>query len=216
MADLLVRLYLPADFEEYLGRLGRWTRRDMRQHLRKSEKAQVRLDILTGPAIQEGLPTLYALNSLNWPIFAHQRDRDFMSSTLSAFEQSEGPFLAALSIAGEVHATVLGFRSGDVCYLHPAGVRRRDVEGISPGRLMHALLIQQMISAGVKVLDFSPGVEEHKLRLGGRVEPLLKVTMWHQKSRWLNRWLVDNVRRLNRALRVRRRPSELRSAPHET
>jgi CelD/BcsL family acetyltransferase involved in cellulose biosynthesis len=152
---------------------------------------------------------------LNWSVFARQHDRDFMSAALAAFEQGGGPFLAALSIAGEVHATVLGFRSGDVCYLHSAGVRRQDVEGISPGTLMYALLIQQMIAAGVKVLDLSPGVEEHKLRYGGKVEPLLKVTMWHQRSRHLNRWLVHNVRRLHRALCAWRRHAKLPSVPRE-
>ena len=196
VADHAVVVEMPGDFEKYLATLGRKTRSDIRQYLRCAAKNDVELKIYRGNEISAWLPALFELSSLNWLIFHDVETRQFMIDVVEALAAGkEDVIFAVLTHETKAIGSVLGFENSGTCYLHPAGVLRHEVAGMSPGITMYAMIVESLIDRGLKKLDLSPGLEDYKFRLGGHVEPVLQFLIWHHKSK-INRWrLFDWIRR---------------------
>ena len=188
VSDNAVVVDLTADFETYLSQLGKQTKTHVRQYLRGATRNNIHLGIYKGPSLVDKLPILFELNSMNWQIFQTDIARNFLLDVAGQFARNHSSlFLACLSCDEKCIATALGFEKNDTCYIHPAGIIRKQISGISPGITMYALLIQSLIERGFKKLDLSPGLEEYKLRLGGHIEPVYQFLVWHKSSK-INRW----------------------------
>jgi CelD/BcsL family acetyltransferase involved in cellulose biosynthesis len=197
VADHAVVLEMPGDFEKYLATLGRKTRSDIRQYLRSAAQNGVGLKIYHGNEISAWIPVLFELSSLNWGMFHNEKSRQFIIDVVTALATGkENVVFAVLTHDTKAIGSVLGFESGATCYLHPAGVLRQEVAGVSPGITMYVMIVESLIKRGFRKLDLSPGLEEYKFRLGGHVEPVHQFLIWHNKSK-INRWrLFDWVRRM--------------------
>jgi CelD/BcsL family acetyltransferase involved in cellulose biosynthesis len=194
--DHAVAVDLPDDFEKYLGCLGKRTRTDIRQYLRAANQNHAKLEIYRGDTISERIPALFELSTANWMVFRDNGSKRFLLEVAEALAAGkENVFLGVLAYEDRAIGAVLGFEHDRVCYLHPAGVLRQQVAGMSPGMTMYAMLVSSLIERKFKRLDLSPGLEEYKLRLGGHVEPVYQFLLWHKKSK-IKRWrLFDWARR---------------------
>ena len=202
VSDHAVVVDLPTDFEKYLSQLGKKTRTHTRQYLRSAIKNNIHLEIFKGASSVEKLPILFELNSRNWQVFQSDLSKKFFLEVAGQFENGNSPiFLAVLSYKEEGIATVLGFEKNNTCYIHPAGIIRKQVSGISPGTTMYAYLIQSLIERGFKKLDLSPGLEEYKLRLGGNIEPVYQFLIWHKHSK-IDRWRMLNWARKKKSEQI--------------
>lgn len=195
IADFSVAIKLPSTFNEYLRSLGKRTRGDIQQYMRRGVKNDFRFVVYEKMEAVKRLPLLFSLNSLNWSIFKNELSKEFFTHTTEQLSLGEeNVFLGVLESKEKGVAVVYGFVCGDTCYLHPAGTIRATIAGVSPGITMYAFLIEHMINKGIKKLDLSPGLEEYKLRLGGTVEPIHQLNIWHSKSK-IQRWRLFDLGR---------------------
>jgi CelD/BcsL family acetyltransferase involved in cellulose biosynthesis len=188
ISDYAVVVNLYDHFEKNLSAMGKRTRGDIRQYLRAAGQNQIRFEIYRKNVISSQLRALFDLSTNNWMIFNDEGSRRFIVQVVESLATSEEHIiLGVLAHKAKAIASVLGFERDGTCYLHPAGVLRHQVAGVSPGITMYAMLINSLIERKFKRLDLSPGLEEYKFRLGGHAEPVYQFLIWHHKSK-INQW----------------------------
>ncbi|MFC1596898.1 GNAT family N-acetyltransferase [Planctomycetota bacterium] len=187
-----VAVQLPRGFDEYLSSLGKRTRADVRRYLRIAGENGAALAVYRGDKVLEHVEVLCDLNSENWQVLKDSRGRRFMTEVSHRLVSAEEPLLLGVfHIGGQPYGAVQGFETASTCFLHTAGVVRRQIGGMSPGTTMYAMLIRSLIGRGLRTLDLSPGLEEYKLRLGGTAQPFYHLQLSHQRSR-IARWRAFN------------------------
>lgn len=186
---------LSKSFDDFLASLGKSTRTNIRQYLRKIKNVESHFEILRGKDVLNGLPDLFRLNSENWKVFHCQKECLFHESVVNEMESCGGEFIMPrLTINGVIVAAILGYESGTTCYLHSAGIKREYIAGTSPGLTLHAFLIEDLIKRGFLRLDLSPGLEEYKIRLQSIIEPIYRLLIWHPLSRYRLFKLLEIIR----------------------
>jgi CelD/BcsL family acetyltransferase involved in cellulose biosynthesis len=209
ISDSSTAVDLPPSFEALLSSLGADTRKNLRRYLRAVEREGAEFTICEGDDIVPGLPDLFRLNSLRWRVFSDEESRTFLRGVVGrATTDGDLPLLVSLGLRGETLATALCYQSKGICFYHSAGVVRRTVAGFSPGIAMIALLMRYLIGRGARRLDFSPGLEEYKLRLGGTVEPLISVMFWRHES-CIRKWRALNFINRSKLLVMRQLTAKL-------
>ena len=201
ITDHSAAIELPSSFNVYLSSLGPKTRAHLKQYLRAAEEAGAHFEAKQGALIASGLPDLFRLNAGRWNVFASDISRNFLRQMLGQVVADSGiPLLVCLRLHGKHLASALCYQQSGICFVHSAGVVRETISGFSPGTTLYALLIRSLIGSGGTRLDFSPGLEEYKLRLGATVEPMFRFTLWRRLAS-LRRWRVLNwVRSAKQAL----------------
>jgi CelD/BcsL family acetyltransferase involved in cellulose biosynthesis len=191
--ECTVTLELPTDFEKYLAGFGARTRRNIRHYLREVKTVGASFDVHRGKDVLARLPTLFRLNSFNWTVFREPSAKSFITAVVSELVAADEPvFMAELRIGEQSLAAVQGFESPNRCFLHTGGVARSTIHKFSPGQAMYAMLIQDLIRRGQRVLDFGPGPSEYKLHFGGSsIKPLYRLALQHGGSR-TTRWKALN------------------------
>ncbi|TQV86304.1 GNAT family N-acetyltransferase [Exilibacterium tricleocarpae] len=193
-----VTVTLPNHFDDYLASLGSRTRQDIKKYLRNSAKAGMEFKLLSGQDAVDNLHNLFKLNAKNWNTFSNIKDREFLTSVaIHLIENNKRFLLPQLILDGETIATVFGYQIADCCYLHTAGINRQYSGQVSPGLTLYAYLIKEMIESGISTIDFSPGAEEYKLRLGGKVAPIYQFNFQHPDSPVIRK----KINHLNASLR---------------
>ncbi len=169
-----------ADFEAYLGTLGKKERHEVRRKLRRAEAAgEVRLEQSTDPVAD--LVAFIDLHQKRWG------EQGLFPATLGG-EQSRVWFRRLFELAGtdgtlQLHFLVVAgrriaagiwFDDGDAWYLYNAGVEP-EARDLSPGVLLSAKAIEAAIAAGRRRFDYLRGDEPYKYEWGAVDEPIQRL-----------------------------------------
>jgi CelD/BcsL family acetyltransferase involved in cellulose biosynthesis len=169
-----------ADFEAYLGTLGKKERHEVRRKLRRAEAAgDVRLERATDPVAD--LDEFVDLHQKRWgerglfpPTPGGDQSRTFVRRLFELLGD-DGTFqLHFLAVAGRRIAAGIWFEDADAWYLYNAGVDP-DARELSPGILMGAKVIEAAIAAGRRRFDYLRGDEPYKYEWGAVDEPIQRI-----------------------------------------
>ncbi len=165
------QLDLPPTWEEYLARLGKKNRHELRRKMRRlySTAADVRLRALRAPAeVAEGVGDflrLMTLKSDKAQFMTPQMERFFRRMAVALAE--EGLIaLYMLEVDGRRVASALCFEDDDRLLLYNSGYAP-ELSYLSVGLLSKALCLRNAIDEGRRHLDFLRGSEPYKYDLGG-------------------------------------------------
>jgi len=165
------RIALNGSFEEYLARLDKKQRHEIRRKMRRAAESElnVRFYVVDKDAdIEAELNSFFHLmiQDPNKALFLKDMMRDQMSTTIrTAFEQGY-LWLAFLEIDGAKVAASLNFDYKNKLWGYNSGVSREHME-LSPGWVLLGHTIQWCCENGRYEFDFMRGDEEYKYRFGG-------------------------------------------------
>jgi CelD/BcsL family acetyltransferase involved in cellulose biosynthesis len=180
--DVCPVLTLPvgADFEGYLGTLGKKARHEIRRKIRRAESVgDIRLTDSTDPLTDLGF--FIDLHQRRWgddglfpPTPGGEASRIFFRRLFEENGQ-DGPLRLAFLTVGERRiAAGLHFRTADSYLYYNAGVDP-DARDLSPGVIMVAAYVQRAIAEGCRRLDFLRGNEPYKYEWGAVDEPIQRL-----------------------------------------
>lgn len=176
----VVTLPFGADFDEYLGTLGKKSRHEIRRKVRRAEAAgDVVLTDSTEPL--RDLEVFIDLHQRRWgadglfaPTPGGEASRLFFRRL---FEENgpDGPLgLAFLTVGGSRIAAGVHFRTADGYLYYNAGIDP-DARDLSPGVLMVAAYVRRALSQGCRRLDLLRGDEPYKYEWGAVDEPIQRL-----------------------------------------
>jgi CelD/BcsL family acetyltransferase involved in cellulose biosynthesis len=164
---------LPGDFEEYLARLGKKERHELRRKLRRASEALPRLSYRVTSSREELDADFASFVSLHR--LSHAEKEKFMDGRMERFfrEIAEGFFaagrlrLAFLSDGKADLASAFQIEWDGAILLYNSGFDPRTRE-LSPGVVLLARCIEDAIRRGRREYDFLRGRERYKYDLGGK------------------------------------------------
>lgn len=165
------RIPLNGSFEEYLSRIDKKQRHEIRRKMRRAAESDlnVRFVIIDKNAdIESEIDTFFHLmiQDTNKANFLTPPMREQMTVTIrTAFEQ-DYLWLAFLEVGGTKVAASLNFDYKNKLWGYNSGVSREHME-LSPGWVLLAHTIQWCCENGRYEFDFMRGDEEYKYRFGG-------------------------------------------------
>jgi CelD/BcsL family acetyltransferase involved in cellulose biosynthesis len=176
----VVTLPFGADFDEYLGTLGKKSRHEIRRKLRRAETSgDIVLTDSTDPL--RDLEAFIDLHQRRWgadglfpPTAGGEASRLFFRRL---FEEDgpDGPLgLAFLTVGGNRIAAGVHFRTADGYLYYNAGIDP-DARDLSPGVLMVAAYVRRALTEGCRRLDFLRGDEPYKYEWGAVDEPIQRL-----------------------------------------
>jgi len=164
------RIALNGSFEEYLSRLDKKQRHEIRRKMRRAaESGKVRFYVVDKDAdIETELDSFFHLmvQDPNKAMFLRDAMRDQMSTTIRAAHEGGYLWLGFLEVEGVKAAASLNFDYKNKLWGYNSGVRRDFME-LSPGWVLLAHVIQWCCENGRYEFDFMRGDEEYKYRFGG-------------------------------------------------
>ena len=164
------RIALNGSFEEYLSRLDKKQRHEIRRKMRRAaESGKVRFYVVDKDAdIETELDSFFHLmvQDPNKAMFLRDAMRDQMSTTVRAAHEGGYLWLGFLEVEGVKAAASLNFDYKNKLWGYNSGVRRDFME-LSPGWVLLAHVIQWCCENGRYEFDFMRGDEEYKYRFGG-------------------------------------------------
>jgi len=166
-----------ADFEGFLGALGKKERHEIRRKIRRAEAAgAVALERSTNPLAD--LDEFVDLHQKRWganglfpPTEGGAASRRFFAGLFSGCARSGTVDLSFLTVGGRRIAAGVTFDDGGTTYYYNAGVEPEARE-LSPGVVMVGCYIQRAIEQGRKRLDFLRGNEPYKYEWGAVDVPI--------------------------------------------
>jgi CelD/BcsL family acetyltransferase involved in cellulose biosynthesis len=169
-----------ADFEDYLGTLGKKERHEVRRKLRRAEAAgEVRLERSADPVAD--LDAFVDLHQRRWgdaglfPATQGGEQSRTWFRRLFELAGADGTVqLHFLAVAGRRVAAGVWFEDADAWYLYNAGVDP-DARELSPGVLLSAKAIEAAIAAGRRRFDYLRGDEPYKYEWGAVDEPIQRL-----------------------------------------
>ena len=172
------RIPLNGSFEEYLLRLDKKQRHEIRRKMRRAaESGRVRFYILDKNAdIETELDAFFHLmvQDRNKAMFLKDAMREQMASTIHAAHAGGYLWLAFLEVDGVKAAASLNFDYKNKLWGYNSGVSREFME-LSPGWVLLAHTIQWCCENNRYEFDFMRGDEEYKYRFGGMNRFVLRV-----------------------------------------
>jgi CelD/BcsL family acetyltransferase involved in cellulose biosynthesis len=165
------RIPLNGSFDEYLSRIDKKQRHEIRRKMRRAAESEknVRFHILDREAdIDSEMNAFFDLmvQDPNKEKFLHPEMREQMSVTIrNAFERGY-LWLAFLEVNGSKAAASLNFDYKNKLWGYNSGVGREHME-LSPGWVLLAHVIQWCSENGRYEFDFMRGDEDYKYRFGG-------------------------------------------------
>ena len=164
------RIALNGSFEEYLSRLDKKQRHEIRRKMRRAaESGKVRFYVVDKDAdIETELDSFFHLmvQDPNKAMFLRDAMRDQMSTTIRAAHEGGYLWLGFLEVEGVKAAASLNFDYKNKLWGYNSGVRRDFME-LSPGWVLLAHVIQWCCENNRYEFDFMRGDEEYKYRFGG-------------------------------------------------
>ena len=164
------RIPLNGSFEEYLSRLDKKQRHEIRRKMRRAaESGRVRFYVVDKSAdIETELDAFFHLmvQDPNKAMFLRDAMREQMSSTIQASYEQGYLWLGFLEVDGEKVAASLNFDYKNKLWGYNSGVSRAHME-LSPGWVLLAHVIQWCCENNRYEFDFMRGDEEYKYRFGG-------------------------------------------------
>jgi len=165
------RIPLNGSFEEYLARIDKKQRHEIRRKMRRAAESEknVRFHVLdTSAEIESEINAFFDLmvQDPKKEKFLHPGMREQMTVTIrNAFERGY-LWLAFLEVNGDKAAASLNFDYKNKLWGYNSGVGREHME-LSPGWVLLAHVIQWCCEHGRSEFDFMRGDEEYKYRFGG-------------------------------------------------
>ena len=164
--------YIPLNgsFEEYLSRLEKKQRHEIRRKMRRAaESGRVRFYVVDKDAnIEAELGSFFQLmiQDPNKAMFLRDAMREQMSTTIRAAHEQGYLWLGFLEVDGVNVAASLNFDYRNKLWGYNSGVSRTHME-LSPGWVLLAHTIQWCCEHNRYEFDFMRGDEEYKYRFGG-------------------------------------------------
>lgn len=165
------RITLNGSFEEYLARLDKKQRHEIRRKMRRAAESNlnVRFQLIGRDAnIQAEMDSFFHLmiQDPNKALFLKDSMRAQLTSTIRAAFDQGYLWLGFLEVDGVKVAASLNFDYKNKLWGYNSGVSRDHME-LSPGWVLLANTIQWCCENGRTEFDFMRGDEEYKYRLGG-------------------------------------------------
>jgi CelD/BcsL family acetyltransferase involved in cellulose biosynthesis len=164
------RIALNGDFEEYLSRVEKKQRHEIRRKMRRAaESGRVRFTVVDKNVdIEPELETFFHLmiQDPGKAEFLHEVMRDQMSKSIRIAYEQGYLWLAFLEVDGVKAAASLNFDYKNKLWGYNSGVSREHME-LSPGWVLMAHVIQWCCENGRTEFDFMRGDEDYKYRFGG-------------------------------------------------
>jgi CelD/BcsL family acetyltransferase involved in cellulose biosynthesis len=163
---------LPGSFEEYLKRLGRKERHELRRKMRRAGELLPDLAFRvtrTAEELAADLPSFVGLHRKSHPAkeaFMDEAMATLFGEVAEGFLASGSLRLAFLSTRGVDVASVFQFRADDALLLYNSGYDPAH-RAASPGLVLIARSIGQAVDEGCAEYDFLRGTERYKNDLGG-------------------------------------------------
>jgi hypothetical protein len=185
--DKYSTIQLKDNFQSFISALGSKTRSDVRRYLKIYDLGGFDFKILKDQELKEKCSDLINLNSEAWGIFHNDLNKGFFEQLVnkSTHNRNGELIMPVLLFNEQVVAAVLGYMTGDVCFLHTAGVNKKVIKSISPGITLYVLIIKHLYEKGIRTLDFSPGLEDYKLRLGAKIYSINQIVVFRHTSAML-------------------------------
>jgi CelD/BcsL family acetyltransferase involved in cellulose biosynthesis len=175
------RIPLNGSFEEYLSRLDKKQRHELRRKMRRAAEHEtpVRFRLVQDSAtLDSDLGELFQLMARdeNKAGFLTEAMRAQLSGTLRAAFQNGYLWLGFLEVGGVTAAASVNFDYRNKLWGYNSGVNR-DFTELSPGWVLLGHVIQWACEHGRYEFDFMRGDEEYKYRLGGVNRHVLRVVV---------------------------------------
>ena len=173
------RIPLNGSFEEYLARLDKKQRHEIRRKMRRATEGEknVRFYIVDGTEdIDAEINAFFDLmvQDPGKAEFLHPAMREQMMATFQSAHVHGYLWLAFLEIEGVKTAASLNFDYKNKLWGYNSGVSRENME-LSPGWVLLAHTIQWCCNNGRYEFDFMRGDEEYKYRFGGVNKYVMRV-----------------------------------------
>lgn len=163
------RIALHGSFEEYLSRVVKKQRHEIRRKLRRAEESDHAIHWYISPMLDvtAEIQSFLALMEFDShkAAFLSQPMRAQMSTIIRAAHENGWLWLAFLEVDGNRVAAALNFIYGEKLWGYNAGVNRDFME-LSPGWVLLANTLQWACENNMVEFDFMRGDEEYKYRFG--------------------------------------------------
>jgi CelD/BcsL family acetyltransferase involved in cellulose biosynthesis len=174
------RIDLPAGWDEYLGRLSKKHRHELRRKRRRLEEAGGWTVAETNDeTLERDLETFFELHSLSTRAkadFMTEDVRSFFRHICAHLEHAGWLSLRTLVHDGRPLAAVLGFVHRGKLLLYNSGYDP-EYNHLAPGFVLMTEEIRLAIEAGLSEVDFLRGDEKYKYDLGATDRPLVHLTV---------------------------------------
>jgi CelD/BcsL family acetyltransferase involved in cellulose biosynthesis len=174
------RIALNGDFDEYLERVEKKQRHEIRRKMRRAaESGRVRFHVVDKTAdIQAEMDSFFHLmiQDPNKALFLRDDMRQQMISTTHLAFEKGYLWLAFLEVDGEKAAASLNFDYNNKLWGYNSGVGRAFME-LSPGWVLLAHVIQWCCENQRYEFDFMRGDEEYKYRFGAVNQYVMRVKL---------------------------------------
>ena len=173
------RVELPSSWDEYLSRLGKKNRHELRRKMRRLSKSGAQVELRDLRSRQEVAASMEDFLRLHT---ASRSDKaEFMSAQMERFFRDMSVALAdeglvrlfMMDLDGRPAASVLCFDCCDQLHLYNSGFDP-ELASLSVGLLSKALCLEVAIKEGKSCLDFLRGAEPYKYDLGARDLPVYR------------------------------------------
>ncbi len=163
-SDIAVNLILPKTYEEYLKRLTKKNRHELRRKKRKFNDEITTCEL--GESREQDIFEIF--------ISQHKESKGekgkFMISTVETYFRNllnlEGWKIYYTNTDKGILSTAFCYENETGCYLYNSS-RNNEFNSINPGIVLNDLIIQQLIEREMTFFDFLKGTERYKYDLGG-------------------------------------------------
>ncbi|NWF64518.1 MAG: GNAT family N-acetyltransferase [Chloroflexi bacterium] len=165
------RITLHGDFEEYLSRVEKKQRHEIRRKMRRAAESELNVRFVLVDPSADIEPEINAFFDLmvqdpGKASFLHPAMREQMTSVLRAAHENGYLWLGFLEIAGVKTAASLNFDYNGKLWGYNSGVSRAHME-LSPGWVLLSHTLQWCCENKRYEFDFMRGDEDYKYRFGG-------------------------------------------------
>lgn len=176
-ADVAPYIELPGTWDEYLMKLGRHDRHELRRKMRKGENEGITLADFTGQ--DKEIDIFFQLMA-----DSNEQKRDFLSDDMKSFfkdiingfREKKMMNLTFLKLKEKTIAGAMTFFFKDEVLLYNSGLDNNFIH-LSPGLILTVNLIKKSIETGKKKFDFLRGGERYKYDFGGKERKLYKIIL---------------------------------------
>ena len=171
-------LELPSSWDEYLARLSRHQRHELRRKRDRIGATTVRTaDEATLPRDLDTFFELFRRARGEKRTFMSERMERFFRGIATAFLPLGILRLEVLEVAGRPLVVTFGFQTGSAFYLYNMAYDPA-ARALSPGAVLISRLVERAIADGLERFDFLRGLERYKLEFGAARSDLRRVRVW--------------------------------------
>ncbi len=176
--DACPQMPLPSDWEQYLARLSKKDRHELRRKLRRLQAADVVRTYL-GSDLERDMAAfldLHKQSNEDKAEFMTPRMEEFFWKLARTFVPQGKCGIYLMDLDGQPVSAAVCFFSPREALLYNSGFRR-DCSYLSVGLLLKAYCIRHAIERGIPAFNFLRGNEPYKYHLGGEDHPVYNMTI---------------------------------------